>query len=88
MDIEVDIAMTMAPLFPNEAPFELSTYYPASRLRFVRIPAGVQKADFHTPPLCVGTGLVADLLQLGYALTKRQIRRVSDSILNGNCRAA
>jgi hypothetical protein len=47
---EVDIAMTMTPLFPTEASFDLSTYYPASRLRFVHIPAGVRKADFHTPP--------------------------------------
>jgi hypothetical protein len=47
---EADIAMTLTPLFPNEAPFELSTYYPASRVRFVHIPAGVREADFHTPP--------------------------------------
>ena len=47
---QVDIAMTMTPLFPNEAPFELSAYYPASRVRFVRIPAGVREAGFHTPP--------------------------------------
>jgi hypothetical protein len=47
---EVDIAMTITPLFPNEAPFELSAYYPASRVRFVRIPAGVREAGFHTPP--------------------------------------
>ena len=47
---EVDIAMTMTPLFPNEAPFELSAYYPASRVRFVHIPAGVREAGFHTPP--------------------------------------
>jgi hypothetical protein len=47
---EVDIAMTMTPLFPNEAPFELSAYYLASRVRFVQIPAGVREAGFHTPP--------------------------------------
>ena len=47
---EVDIAMTMTPLFPNEAPFELSANYPASHVRFVRIPAGVREAGFHTPP--------------------------------------
>jgi hypothetical protein len=47
---EVDIAMTMMPLFPDEAPFELSAYFPASRIRFVRIPAGVREAGFHTPP--------------------------------------
>jgi hypothetical protein len=47
---EIDVAMTFTPLFPNEAPFELSAYYPASRVRFVRIPAGVREAGFHTPP--------------------------------------
>ena len=47
---EVDIPATMAPLFPNEAPFELSVHYPASRIRFVHIPAGVREAGWHTPP--------------------------------------
>ena len=47
---EVDIAMTMTPAFPNVAPFELSAYYPASRIRFAHIPAGVREAGFHTPP--------------------------------------
>jgi hypothetical protein len=41
---DVDIAMAMAPLFPNEASFELSGHYPASRIRFVHIPAGVREA--------------------------------------------
>jgi len=47
---EVDIAMTLTPLFRDEAPFELSAYYPASRVRFAHIPAGVREAGFHTPP--------------------------------------
>jgi hypothetical protein len=47
---EVEIATTMTPLFPNEAPFELSAYYPASSIRFVHIPAGVREAGFHIPP--------------------------------------
>jgi hypothetical protein len=47
---EVDIAMTMTPLFPNESPFELSAYYRASRVCFVHIPAGVREAGIHTPP--------------------------------------
>ena len=47
---EVEIDMPLSPLFPNEAPFELSAYYPASQMRFVRIPAGVREAGFHTPP--------------------------------------
>ena len=47
---EVDIAMTIKPAFPNEAPFEISAYYPASRIRFSHIPAGVREVGFHTPP--------------------------------------
>lgn len=47
---EVEIDMPLSPLFPGEAPFELSAYYPASHVRFVHIPAGVREAGFHTPP--------------------------------------
>lgn len=47
---EVEIDMPMSPLFPGEAPFALSAYFTASRMRFVRIPAGVREAGFHTPP--------------------------------------
>ena len=47
---DVDIATTMMPLFPNEASFGLSAYYPASRIRFVHIPAGVCEAGWHIPP--------------------------------------
>jgi hypothetical protein len=47
---EVHIATTLTPLFPNEAPFELSAYYEASRVRFVHLPAGMREAGFHTPP--------------------------------------
>jgi len=42
---EVDIATTLTPLFPNEAPFELSAHYEASRV----LPAGMREAGFHTP---------------------------------------
>jgi hypothetical protein len=47
---DTEIPTTMAPLFPGEAPFGLSASYPASRVRFVHVPAGVRKAGFHTPP--------------------------------------
>ena len=47
---EVDISTELTPLFPNEAPLELSAYYEASRVRFVHIPAGMREAGFHTPP--------------------------------------
>jgi hypothetical protein len=47
---DADIPKTMMPLFPNEASFQLSGDYPASRIRFVHIPAGVREAGWHTPP--------------------------------------
>jgi len=47
---EVDIPTTLTPLFPNEAAFDLSANYPASRIRFVHLPAGMREAGFHTPP--------------------------------------
>jgi hypothetical protein len=47
---DVDIAMTMSPLFPNEAPFGLSARYAASAIRFVHVPIGVREAGWHTPP--------------------------------------
>jgi hypothetical protein len=47
---DLDIAMAKAPLFPNEAPFNLSAHYSAARIRFVHVPAGVREAGWHTPP--------------------------------------
>jgi hypothetical protein len=47
---DADIPTTTMPLFPDEAPFLLSGHYPASRIRFVRVPAGVREAGWHTPP--------------------------------------
>ena len=52
---EVDIAMTITRLFPNEDAFELSAYYPASSVRFVHIPAGVRE----------------ELKKMGYTITQR-----------------
>jgi hypothetical protein len=47
---EADIPATIMPLFPKEAPFLLSGHYPASRIRFVHVPAGVREAGWHNPP--------------------------------------
>jgi hypothetical protein len=72
---EVEIATTMTPLFPNEAPFELSAYYPASSIRFVHIPAGVREAGFHIPP----DRLLAIWLdgQVEFETSDGQVRRLS-----------
>jgi hypothetical protein len=72
---EVDVATTLTPLFPNEAPLELSAYYPASRVRFVHIPAGMREAGFHTPP-----GRLLAIWLDGYAefeTSDGQVRRVT-----------
>jgi hypothetical protein len=42
--------MNHTPLFPNEAPFELSSHYPASRIRFMHVPAGMGEIGWRTPP--------------------------------------
>jgi hypothetical protein len=47
---DADIPATIKPLFANEAPFLLSGHYPASRIRFVHVPAGIREAGWHNPP--------------------------------------
>jgi hypothetical protein len=47
---EAEIPLTMAPLFEKQAPFALSANYPASRIRFIHIPAGVTEVGWHNPP--------------------------------------
>ena len=47
---EADIPTATTPLFPNEAPFNLSANYPASRIRFVHVPPGAPVTGWHTPP--------------------------------------
>ena len=47
---DADIAMPMMPHFPDETPFGLSAHYPASRIRFVHVPAGVREVSWHRPP--------------------------------------
>lgn len=47
---DIDIAMTMTQLFPNEAPLALLAHYPALRIRFVHVPAGVCEVSWHKAP--------------------------------------
>jgi hypothetical protein len=47
---EVDIPTVTRPIFPGAAPFELSAQYPASRIRFTRIPAAMHEVGYHTVP--------------------------------------
>ena len=47
---EIDIPTTKRSILPDTAPFELSPHYPASRIRFTRIPAGMSEVGRHTVP--------------------------------------
>jgi hypothetical protein len=47
---EIDIPTTNEPIFPEAAPFALSTRYPASSIRFTRIPAAMREVGYHTVP--------------------------------------
>jgi hypothetical protein len=47
---EVEIPTSKRSIFPDAAPFELSAHYPASRIRFTRIPAGMRQVSWHTVP--------------------------------------
>jgi len=47
---EVDIPTLKKSIFPDSAPFELSAHYPASRIRFTRIPEGMRQVSWHTVP--------------------------------------
>jgi hypothetical protein len=47
---EVEIPTAKRSVFPHSAPFELSAHYPASRIRFTRIPAGMRQVSWHTVP--------------------------------------
>jgi hypothetical protein len=47
---EIDIPMAKRPIFAGTEPFELSAHYPASRIRFTRIPAGMRQVGWHRVP--------------------------------------
>ena len=47
---EVEIPTEKAPVHPDATPFDISASYPASRIRFTRIPAGMRQVDWHTVP--------------------------------------
>jgi hypothetical protein len=47
---EIDIATTGRRAIPGAAPFEISARYPASDIRFTRIPAAMRDVGYHTVP--------------------------------------
>ena len=47
---EVEIPFKGVSVHPDATPFEVSASYPASRVRFTRIPAGMRQVEWHTVP--------------------------------------
>jgi hypothetical protein len=72
---EVDIPATIMPLFPKESPLSLSGHYPASRIRFVHVPAGVREAGWHNPPGRVLTVWLDGIVE--FETSDGEVRRVS-----------
>ena len=47
---EIEIPTSKKSVHADAAPFEISEAYPASRIRFTRIPAGMRPVGWHTVP--------------------------------------
>lgn len=47
---EVQIPTKTLSVHPDATPFDVSNSYPASRVRFTRIPAGMRQVEWHTVP--------------------------------------
>lgn len=47
---EVEILTKNLSVHPDATPFDVSASYPASRVRFTRIPPGMSQVDWHTVP--------------------------------------
>ena len=47
---EVEIPTTPRSVHPGATPFDVTHSYPASRVRFARIPAGMRPVDWHMVP--------------------------------------
>jgi len=71
---EIDIPTAKRPIFADAAPFELSAHYPASRIRFTRIPAGMSQVNWHTVPERVLTVRLDGSVE--YETSDGEVRRV------------
>jgi hypothetical protein len=47
---EIEIPTTRRSIHPDAEPFEISAHYPASRVRFTRIPTGTRPVGWHMVP--------------------------------------
>lgn len=47
---EIDLPTTKIAVHPDAVPFDVTASYPASRVRFTHIPAGMREVSWHTVP--------------------------------------
>jgi hypothetical protein len=71
---EIDIPTTKRQAIPNTVPFEISAHYPASRVRFTRIPASMHEVGYHTVPERVLTVRLDGAVE--YETSDGEVRRV------------
>ncbi len=72
---EIDIPTKKVSVHPEAAPFDVSASYPASRIRFTRIPAGMHPVGWHTVP---GRELTARLDgSVEYETSDGEVRKVN-----------
>ena len=71
---EIDIPTSKRAAIPDTAPFELSAQYPASRIRFTRIPAAMREVAYHTVPERILTVRLDGSVQ--YETSDGEVRRV------------
>jgi len=68
-------ASALAEVHPDAAPFEVSASYPASHVRFTRIPAGMRQVAWHTVPERVLTVRLDGSVE--YETSDGEVRQVS-----------
>jgi hypothetical protein len=71
---EIDIPMSGRPVMTDIAHFELSPQYPASRIRFARVPRGKREVGYHTVPERVLTVRLDGAVE--YETSDGNVRRV------------
>lgn len=47
---EIELPTTKVAVHPDATPFDVTASYPASRVRFTQIPAGIRPVSWHTMP--------------------------------------
>lgn len=72
---EIDLPTTARPVHPDAVPFDVTTSYPASRIRIALIPAGVREVTWHGVPEPILTVRLDGSVQ--YETSDGEVRHVS-----------